>query len=237
MNPVLVDSIRHRMREQTTEQLQELWVTNDRVTWSPEAFEAVKSLLAERGVKDLPAQNDPAPIVQTHSWIQDPVAQYWFAWLRPLLWIGIVLSALGLTQQAVGALVLWNTRGASAFRVHDFWDLAAGAVGTVLGPTWLMAGSIGCLRLKSAARTILLAYALTTVVLGILSIAYSVWVILWLRNDVFSPEQLLHVIVVNTTALVLPTILVLVLRRPEIRALFQRQGGPGFEPTALSTAA
>ena len=112
MSPVLIDSIRQRMREQTTEQLLELWVTNDRVMWSAEAFEAVKSLLAERGVKELPRQNDPAPIATSHSPVRDPVARYWLGWLRPLLWICIVVSTTSLPR-IVG--VLWAVTRSPAF--------------------------------------------------------------------------------------------------------------------------
>src|SRR6187455_232050 len=115
MNPVLIDAIRQRLLEQTTEQLLSLWVTNDRVMWSPEAFEAVKSLLAERGVSELPPQNDPAPLAGKHSPAADPAVEYWLAWLRPVLWIAIVIATVALAQQAAGVVETWAS-GSRPFR-------------------------------------------------------------------------------------------------------------------------
>ena len=105
---MLVDAVRLRMREETTEHLLALWETNDRVMWSPEAFEAIKSLLTERGVRDLPPQHPPAPIADRHRPGVDPAADYWLGWLRPVLRISIAISTLNLISAGIGILVGWT---------------------------------------------------------------------------------------------------------------------------------
>jgi hypothetical protein len=234
MNPVLVDSIRRRMREQTTEQLLELWVTNDRVTWSPEAFEAVKSLLAEQGLKELPPQNDPAPVAQTHSPIDDPVARYWLGWLLPVLWICCVVSAASVPR-LVGVLWAMLVGGRRGIVVDDLWR-AIGTLSFWLGmidlglPLVLGVGAIGALRLKQWSRPLLLSYAGVTVVN---TLAFFVGYLWRLRNAGLQMWLLTGSETLNTTmkGIVLPLILWLLLRRPEIRTLFMPAGvGSAFQP-------
>lgn len=53
--------IRENFRSKSTEELLEIWETNDRDTWSDEVFEIVKEILAERK-EDLPDQRDKEPV-------------------------------------------------------------------------------------------------------------------------------------------------------------------------------
>ena len=241
MNPVLVDSIRRRMREQTTERLLELWVTNDRVTWSAEAFEAVRSLLAERGVKELPPQNEPAPIAAAHQAADDPVAAYWMAWVRPILWICIVIAISGLPRLAV---LLWGMTGLGGPRyvtIAEAWK-AAGTVAFWLGlidvslPLLLAAGAVGALRLRAWSRHVLLTYAGAAAAIMFANSTVHLWQLRRFGSDVWlftAPESLYTV----GKSIAFPVILWLFLRRPEIRSLFTPiVSGSAFEPLPRGAA-
>jgi hypothetical protein len=56
MNTKLADQIIETMRNKTTEELLEIWLTNDRGQWSDTAFDAVHQTLSERNVI-IPSQN------------------------------------------------------------------------------------------------------------------------------------------------------------------------------------
>ena len=49
MNERLIEQIRRRMEEKSTEKLPEIWKDNDRMEWSDEAFAAVHKILVARG--------------------------------------------------------------------------------------------------------------------------------------------------------------------------------------------
>jgi hypothetical protein len=238
MNPVLVDSIRRRMREQTTEQLLELWVTNDRVMWSPEAFEAVKSLLAERGVKQLPAQNDPAPMAGTHSPAQDPVARYWLGWLRPVLWVCVAMFVASLPRTAMVVWALTVPRGGRSATLADVWR-AAGTfefwVGLIVVelvlPLLLGVGAIGALRLRRWSRIALLTYGVAAVVNGVAAWVLGLWQTRRYWDSATSFLTSTESVRSLAQSLILPVILWLLLRRPEIRTLFVPvMSGRAFEP-------
>ena len=55
MNEELVATIRSEIEKESTDILLQWWLTNDREEWSPEAFEAMKEILLDRGVQ-LPEQ-------------------------------------------------------------------------------------------------------------------------------------------------------------------------------------
>ena len=234
MNPALVEAVRRRMRERPTDELLELWVTNDRAMYSPEAFEAVQALLAERGVAPLPPQNDPAPLAARHAPAADPSVQYGFSWLRPLLWITIVLASLDLAQQAVAAWGVWARGGGAAFRWGGPVDVVAGVVTTLLLPAGLIAASIGCLWRRPTARVLLLLCAWVAVLATAANTARVVAGQSWPRHLLQVPDAMLNLLMVVAHAahgLVLPVLLVLFLRRPEVRAAFATAGAPGFEPS------
>lgn len=230
MNRVLVESIRQRMREQTTEHLLELWTTNDRVMWSPEAFEAVKAILAERGHPELPPQIDPAPVANRFS-PASPEAPFWLGWLRPILWIAMVPAALHI---GAGAMT-WSIAeavyapAASSFTLAD---MIRPLLGEVVIPVWLIVGGVACLRLKSWGRTLLLLYPLPV-------LAFVVWNMLSRVGTIFD-EPGWHAVVLGLYhaqtvlgPLVVPAILQVLLRRPEIRALFTPAlSGFSIEPSA-----
>jgi len=61
MNPKMLDEIKSRMNQKTSEELAVIWSKNDRREWSDEAFEAIRLILAERGVS-VAAQNLPPDV-------------------------------------------------------------------------------------------------------------------------------------------------------------------------------
>ena len=104
----LLRAVRERLSSLGDEELLRLWVENDRGQYSDETFEAVRSLLTERGV-ELPPQNDPPPMAKrlprpergcgTAS--HDATAAFWLSWLRLMLWSGVVLEGMRLVSAAV----------------------------------------------------------------------------------------------------------------------------------------
>jgi hypothetical protein len=244
MNRVLIDAIRRRLGEQSTDQLLALWTTNDRVMWSPEAFEAVKLELVVRGVRELPPQNDPAPLARAHSPALDPATQYWMGWVRPALWVGVAVGVGALPQ----ALTLLGALGVVGWRrevlASDWWEgrravrLWLDQVLVVALPLWLLVASVACLRLKSWGRTAMLTYAATAVVLGLIAGvlrleeprlgAAARWV-------VFIPG----VVAALARELALPLVLWALFRRPEVRSLFlpPPTTGRAFEPLPVTAAA
>lgn len=58
MNASLRKQIYESMDLRSTEELSEIWQTNDRVEWSDEAFDVIGEVLRNRGVEP-PAQNEP----------------------------------------------------------------------------------------------------------------------------------------------------------------------------------
>jgi hypothetical protein len=58
MNDNLYRQIFNNLNLKETEELVDIWITNDRFEWSDLAFEAVKAILAER-LETVPPQNEP----------------------------------------------------------------------------------------------------------------------------------------------------------------------------------
>jgi hypothetical protein len=233
MNPVLLRAIRERMREQSTEELRALWVTNDRVTWSSEAFEVVKSLLGERGVTELPPQNDPAPVARRHVPSDVPENVYWLGWLRPVLWIGIAVSCLTLTHQALAA---WAARDDwTSYWLDEPWDVFVGTLQYILLPAFLIAASVTCFRFATWSRAALLTYAwiaILVLVLDFLTQSRRA-----ARGDTWGLSMAGHA-VAAAHQLALPVVLLVLLRRPEIRSVFTHaRPGSGFEPIPAETTA
>ena len=228
MNPTLVRIIRERMQSQTTEQLLDVWVINDRATWSPETFEAVRSILAERGKTDLPPQNDPPPVAQRRTLHNDPVAAYWMEWLRPVLWAGVVVGTIGAAHQA---LYLWQIRLELDLSLALYRPgTTARILLTAVLPVWLLASSVACLYIVPAARAALVWYAMAAVAVFTLNNALDAWPPLGNLFVEGGPFLALHALVSWVNAVLLPILLLVFLRRPEIRSIFVPRGGAGFEP-------
>jgi hypothetical protein len=58
MSDELREQIYNNMNLKETEELLEIWQTNDRVEWSDSTFDVIKELLIKRGV-EIPEQDDP----------------------------------------------------------------------------------------------------------------------------------------------------------------------------------
>ena len=97
MHQGLLLAIHQRMSAWPDDELLRLWVENDRFQYSAETFEAVRSILAGRGIT--PPQDDPpAMAVRATSRrsldmpADEADARTWVAWIRPLMWVGVALE-------------------------------------------------------------------------------------------------------------------------------------------------
>jgi hypothetical protein len=106
------------------------------------------------------------------------------------------------------------------------WNLFTGLVGTLLLPALLLAGSIGCLRMVPLARVALMLYAWAAIAAYVLLPARDVW---QMRSELV---DVLDRAVGTAHQLILPILLLVFLRRPEIKSVFVLVApGSGFEPT------
>ena len=230
MNPTLVESIRGQMQARSTDQLLDLWVTNDQATWSAEAFEAVKSLLVERGMRELPRQHDPAPLAQRRLPGDDPDVAYWVGWVRPVLWVAIVVAILEMAEQAVGLFEYVHSAGRPVFQSPT--PVIWGGVAAIILSAWLLVAAIGCLRVNARARTMLLAWAWVALTLFGWGIVYGIVreVAYGSRSERFLATDI-RIAASFARASVLPVVLLFLFRRTEIRAAFTRASTAGFEPS------
>jgi hypothetical protein len=238
MNSGLLRGLRETHSSRPTEALLRLWVENDRGTYSPEMFEAVRSILADRGITP-PAQNDPPPFAERAprrepaSIAHNPGAAAWYGWLRVVLWVGAAWGALQLVGSAfLGLWLIDRIRDRRAGGLaYGAWELATDSVlrGHVINAVlaaWLLVGARWGLRLKPRARGVLWTYgwaALLALAVSIVetfygafdrtswSVAFAVW------QGAVSVQQGVY-----------PVILVLLLSRPPVRQLFD-PWSPGFE--------
>ena len=68
MNENDISDLRTNLDKKTTDELLNIWTQNDRQTWRVEAFEAVRQILADRGV-DVPSQHEHIPFGQSEPQI------------------------------------------------------------------------------------------------------------------------------------------------------------------------
>jgi hypothetical protein len=240
MHQGLLRAIHQRMSARPDDELLRLWVENDRFQYSPETFEAVRSIFAERGITPPPQDEPPAmagratrrdgPIV-----FGDPGAEFWFGLLRAVLWIGMGLASV----QLLGYLLkLWWLREGLVSRPGarwpvDPWELLSApmvrdlATNIVLSVWLLVAARMG-LRLRPRARVVLVVYAWAALLALAVSAAGNFYTY---RSDTRSMEDALFPIALMAERAQLalyPVILLLLMRRPQVRELFT-PAVPGFE--------
>lgn len=235
MNPSLVQSIRERLDGKSTEDLLELWVTNDRVMWSSEMFQAVRSLLAERGVKELPQQSEPAALAARYSPAELPIDEYWLGWLRPVMWISIAIAGVGLVQ---GLLLVTFTILTAPTVPISFHDLTLPhvilelLVILLVLPVWLGVAAAGVLHRRRWARPALLWYVVVAATAVVSDSLLKVMEDRPLSNDMQTAlVNIAWQLDETVKSLLLPAVLWVLLRRPEIRSAFDHaRVGSGFEP-------
>jgi hypothetical protein len=236
MNEGLVRAIRTRKSSESSDDLLRLWLENDRGTYSDEAFEAVRLLLAERGVTP-PAQDDPPPVALRAPPAlsaealreRDPAAAaFWGGLLRPLLWIGVAMAMSKLLQFAavIEAYVFdvrWNQIDWSEWGAYTmlFTTALQGAL-----PLALLAGVYHAMRWRQRARAVLLFYAWASMGLAAFNFAGTAYGIYFsfTRTPFFQGVGRLNVV----EPVVFPLLLVFLLRRPQVRQLFDPTPA-GFE--------
>jgi hypothetical protein len=184
----------------------------------------VRSLLTERGV-GLPPQNDPPPLAKKRDRFAelDPATAYWLEWLRPVLMIGVVLGAVELLT---GLWSLWfhvayfSELPSPGVLVSDLASLSVLALAAKLFLSLsLLIGIVLALRLRPAGRKFLFAYCF----------ASFAWTAVLLRNSVHAALAdgavetwygQVEMWVWYLYGLAYPLILLLFLRRREIKLLF-----------------
>jgi hypothetical protein len=248
----LTRAIKQRMSSLDDGELLHLWVENDRGQYSDAAFEAVRLILAERGV-ELPTQNEPPPMAArapagllAARQRGDPGdAAFWVALLRPLLWVGVLLGA----SRILGTLVSLWTMADQVFVGTGLLDtgrqmmLDAGVYGTVLNllvAGVLLLGSLLALRHRPLGYRMLVVYAWIVIVLAAVQMLGAVWMALT-SESLLRLWNLSHISEIVQAASY-PMILLVFLRRHEIRALFEPAAGfevqrplppqPAAEPSA-----
>jgi hypothetical protein len=189
-------------------------------------------------VKDLPAQNDVAPVAQTHSPLHDPAGRYWLGWLRPVLWVCV---AVGLGWMPTAVTQIGSVLAAVGQRRISIDDVVSSRISSYLAfnsmmatsvlPLILLVGAAGALRLKAWSRTVLFVFVYLSLVNSLAMVP------LRLMEPHYLSLAEVWVVVVPLTlgsfvqGLALPGILWLLLRRTEIAALFTPvTTGSAFQP-------
>lgn len=223
------------MATQDSEPLLKLWVDNDREQYSPEAFEAARLVLSERKVA-IPPQNPPVPHARPAAAIEI-ADSFWLGWLRPFLIVGFVVGALGVIRGSGSFQYLFGANGAIALAnsMGRSWMTPA-----ILGqsvaytglPILLIVGAWRAMRLAANSRTLLLVYAWGSLGLVVYEVGITVYMSYWPRRvDAFVVQGYYEIVRVEPFIgrAIFPLILVLLLRRPEIKRLFH-PSQRGFEP-------
>jgi hypothetical protein len=97
------DQIAQNMQQKTTEELLEIWGSNDRGQWSDSAFNAISQTLSERGVS-IPPQGDFAPPPPRYKGVR--------GWL--------LLFCIGLTVLSPLAIIASLGAVSTSDMFHDF---------------------------------------------------------------------------------------------------------------------
>ena len=241
----LTRAIQQRMSSLDDAALLRLWVENDRGQYSDAAFEAVRLILTGREV-ELPPQNEPPPmaarapagLVAAQARATAPEgdpshAAFWAALLRPLLWVGVLLGA----SRILGTLVSLWTMADQVFVGTGLLDtgrqmlLDAGVYGTVLNllvAGVLLLGTLLALRHRPLGYRMLVVYAWIVIALAAVQMLGAVWMALT-SESLLRLWNLSHISEIVQAASY-PMILLVFLRRHEIRALFEPAAGFEVHP-------
>lgn len=211
MHQNLIEMLRRKLEKKNSEELLQLWIENDRERWSPEAFEAARRVLVERGVPIL-EQNPPLVTIRRHG--LSPDTEYWMSWLRPVLYLAIVLNVL--------SFIRGGMRPAIGFTPQFVAELMLD-VGV---PALMVLSAIGCIKLYASARQAMLVCAWIAIASRVLytlrtfPLYWSAWATLGrLEREIYHIAFLL--------------MLIGLLTREPIRELFAPKV-KGFEPQLLS---
>jgi hypothetical protein len=225
MNAKLVQAVRVRLADNAIEDLLRLWRENDRERYSAEAFEAARLILVERGV-ELPAQEEwkgPVPVAGKARSIDPASDEFWMGWLRPVLWVGIVLGALGTVHLVIQ--VVYDIMGPSV--LTGWWGFRAITVVAeqwleLLLPVLLMVNAAGCLKRKQIFRTAMLVWAwlwLGRAVLVLMSVGVSE-LLYGEREGLSWVNWLVYVLYGEGFRAIYPLVVLFLLTRPQIKRLF-----------------
>jgi hypothetical protein len=240
MHQGLLLAIHQRMSARPDEELLRLWVENDRFQYSAETFEAVRSILAGRGITPPPQDDPPAMAVRAASRRSSDMpadeadAPAWVVWVRPFLWVGVALG--------VSKLLSWIALCRQYVEIYQqSWNLMAGwRVGAILAeltlslalPCCLLAGVWAALRKRPAARRILFAYVVAALALAGVRFALTLYAAS--RSSYgMTAGYLLQQAEALLQPNVYPLLLLILLRKPEVYSLPVRVPA-GFEVSATA---
>jgi hypothetical protein len=235
MHDGLLRAIHQRMSARPDEELLRLWVENDRFHYSAETFEAVRSILTERGIAP-PPQNDPPPMAERAPEEAAPGERgnggddpAWTAWVRPFLWIGAALGAAKLLTCFATVKQYFDVYERSRFYRSD-WRIGVMVAEVALSlalACCLLVGVWAALRRRRWARRILSAYVLAALALTTLRILFT-WYAESQRPYGIPLEMVLQQPESVLQPNVYPLVLLVLLRRPAVRSLLEPTPG-GFD--------
>ena len=229
MHQGLLRAIHQRMSARPDDELLRLWVENDRFQYSAETFEAVRSILAGRGITPPPQDDPPAMAVRATSRrsldmpADEADARTWVLWVRPFLWVGVALGA--------SKLLSWLALFRQYVEIYQqSGNLMAGwRVGAILAeltlslalPCCLLAGVWAALRKRPAARRILFAYVVAA--LALTGVRFAVTLYAASRGSYgMTAGYLLQQAEALLQPNVYPLLLLILLRTPEAYSLSAR---------------
>lgn len=125
MNAERIRDLQRQLQERETEELVNIWQTNDRQTWTPEAFEAIRAILLDR-LGSLPPQNAPTTQETVLPENESPADTYHnFARLvRIASWAALLSKAFLVLGTLIGLAGVATTFIGEASRFAGFDPLA-----------------------------------------------------------------------------------------------------------------
>src|SRR5687767_6761620 len=135
-----------RLDSATTDEVHRLWKENDRERYSEEAFEAARVILTERGM-DVPAQqpwSGRVPVARKARSLDPASDAFWMAWLRPVLWVGIVIGGMRTLYLAILATQSVRAETPLSWPIVDSFSGLVVAIQSVLNlvlPVVLLSGA------------------------------------------------------------------------------------------------
>lgn len=233
MDTRLLASIRDQMRAKRTDQLLGIWVQNDRDIWSPEAFDAIRDILTERGAA-LPPQDPPIHNAPPAALATDPL---WNHWLRVLLIAGLAIGVVDLL--AAGNLLLAqmaernNPVWRSGYLPIEWtrWLIAEHAI-SAGQPLLLLLAVYWCWKRKYAGRRAMILYAWFALGASAINIFWMVYrVALNKSSSTWEIGRLDH----SAHRAVLPLLILIFMTRPQIKQILDSLPR-GFDPALLDSA-
>jgi len=137
MNDGFRKQLRSNFDQKTTDELIEIWKTNNRVDWSDAVFEVVREILLER-LPELPAQNPPVTeaMVKEKEKLEKQKVGLKFHWLLPFLGalgFGIGFALTGAIMRSIYYEVWISVKHTFGEQVNPIWFGVSAWLGIISG--------------------------------------------------------------------------------------------------------